>query len=356
MNKDSKLRETDFEILGAIRDPFGLSSDATAAPLGNGHINQTVLVSDGDRHLVAQKINTAVFKRPGDLVHNARLISDHLDKKGDALKVVRHLPGRDGYFLYGPGKDIRVLEYFPGSRSIEVLETSDQAELAAKSFAHFANQLSDFDQSRLHTVIPDFHSPELRWRQYRQALESDALGRAQTCSREIEIAEACKGLVEHWQGLMQELPARVAHNDCKINNMLVNSQSGEAMAIIDLDTCMPGPLLTDFGDLVRTCCSPETEDSIALDQVQARPDVYAALLRGYESGWEGRLTAAERASLFEGGLMMCFIIGLRFLTDYLAGDSYFAVSHSTHNLDRARNQFQLFQSLKSQRSALERLS
>jgi Ser/Thr protein kinase RdoA (MazF antagonist) len=347
--------QSEAAILSAIRIPFELSPAAVTAPLGNGHINQTILVTDGDRHLVAQKINTQVFNKPEDLVHNACLISEHLEEKGGPLKAARHLPGRDGRLLFGPDGDLRVLEYFPGSRSIEVLETSEQAELAAASFASFASQLADFDQSQLRIVIPGFHSPELRWQQFQEALKTDAVGRVQECAREIEIAEACKSLVAHWQKLMQGLPVRVTHNDCKINNMLVHSHSGKAMAIIDLDTCMPGPLLTDFGDLVRTCCSPEPEDSTRLDKVHARSEVYLSLLRGYESGWEGRLSSAERASLFEGGLMMCFIIGLRFLTDFLAGDSYFGVAHSTHNLDRARNQFQLFRSLQAQRSHLEQL-
>ena len=356
MNKTSAAGAVRSEILQAVREPFELGLKAAATPLGNGHINQTVLITDGRRHLVAQKINTAVFSRPADLVHNARLISVYLDGQAGPLRVVRHLPGRDGHFLYGPGEDIRVLEYFPGSRSIEVLETPEQAELAAESFARFARQLSNFDQSRLRTVIPDFHSPKLRWRQFQEALETDVRRRARECSREIKLVQGCGSQLEHWQALMQNLPVRVAHNDCKINNMLVSSDSGEAMAIIDLDTCMPGPVLTDFGDLVRTCCSPEAEDATALDRVYARPEVYSALLRGYESGWEGGLTAEERGALFEGGLMMCFIIGLRFLTDFLAGDGYFAVDYPNHNLDRARNQFQLFQSLEKQRSAIDPLS
>ena len=124
--------------------------------------------------------------------------------------------------------------------------------------------------------------------------------------------------------------------------------SGEVAAVIDLDTCMPGTVLTDFGDLVRTCCSPEAEDSTCLDRVTARPDVFHALVEGYEEGWRGKLTPGETDSLFHGGMMMCFIVGLRFLTDFLNGDRYFATGHPNHNLERARNQFRLFDSLRSQ--------
>ena len=146
---------------------------------------------------------------------------------------------------------------------------------------------------------------------------------------------------------MNKLPVRVCHNDCKINNLLFHKESGAVAAIIDLDTCMPGPVLTDFGDLVRTCCSPEAEDSTRLENVVARPEVFRALTEGYMDGWRGEITRAEIDSLVQGGMMMCFIIGLRFLTDFLDGDRYFAIAHPGHNLERARNQLRLFDSLRT---------
>jgi hypothetical protein len=343
------------DILESIRTPFGLGPAATAEPLGNGHINQTLLVRDGSHHLVAQRINTSVFPEPRALVHNARLIEAHLSAAAcDRLRVVRHLQGRDGNFLFGSEEDIRVLEYIPGSRSIEVLENTGQAEVAARSFARFSRSLSDFDPAQLEIVIPDFHSPELRWKQYSDALASDRVGRAATCQEDLEFVLRHERLPGHWQRLIGELPVRTCHNDCKINNLLVDQVSGEALAIIDLDTCMPGALLTDFGDLVRTCCSPEAEDSTRLDAVRARPEVYGALARGYTRAWDDAITRPERDSLLEGGMMMCFVVGLRFLTDYLDGDRYFTVSRPAHNLERARNQFRLFQSLLEQRGSLEK--
>ena len=343
-------------ILEAIREPFGLTSSASVTPLGNGHINVTVLVSDGERRLVAQKINTAVFTDPALLVHNARLVERHVSAKPGSLRVVRHIPGRDGGYLYGTDGDVRVLEYIHGSLSPEVLENTLQAERAAHSFARFSRMLSDFDSARLKTVIPDFHSPALRKRQFRDALAADRCGRADDCLAEIDLVLETSDELGDWQRLMDELPARVCHNDCKINNLLVCRDSGLPLAVIDLDTCMPGPVLADFGDLVRTCCSPEPEDSTRLDAVRARPDVYEALVSGYLDGWSGVITQAERSALLSGGLMMCFVVALRFLTDYLDGDRYFAVSRPGHNLQRARNQFTLYRSLVSQRSALERLA
>ena len=344
------------DILEAIREPYGLGEAATVSHLGNGHINTTVLVHDGKRHLVAQKINTSVFPSPGALVKNARAIYDHLAGKEEMLQLARHVPGQNGRFLHGRDGDVRVLEYFPNSSSIEVLQNSEQARLAALNFARFSRLLADFDHQRLEIVIPDFHSPVLRYRQFDAALATDAAARAAVCAREIKFACGQEGRVREWQGLLDTLPVRVCHNDCKINNMLVHSDSGKALAIIDLDTCMPGCLMTDFGDLVRTCCSPEAEDSRDLERVVARPEVYAALMQGYLAGHDGKLSVVERESLMPGALMMCFVVGLRFLTDFLSGDGYFSVDFPDHNLVRARNQFRLYQSLEMQRSTLETFS
>lgn len=352
MGKPERLQPAG--ILEAIRGPYGLGDGACAETLGNGHINQTVLVRCGPRRLVAQRINTRVFPEPGALVHNARLIEDHLEGKPGSLRVVRHLPGADGQYLHGPGGDVRVLEYVAHSRSIEVLESAAQGRRAARAFARFSGQLAHFDHGRMKTIIPDFHSPALRWRQFRAALEDDRVGRANACMAEIDFALEMESVVRDWQELMDGLPLRVCHNDCKINNLLVHQQSGEALAVIDLDTCMPGVVLPDFGDLVRTCCSPEPEDSTRLDYVRARPDVCRELLAGYLEGWRGDLTPSERQALPEAGPMMSFILGLRMLTDHLDGDRYFAIARPGHNLDRARNQFHLHRSLLEQRADLER--
>ena len=341
-------------ILGAIAGAFGLGPEATVSPLGNGHINETVLVEDGDHRFVAQRINTLVFPDPARLVRNACLIERHLERKRTSLRVVRHLPGDDGRYLFGPLGDVRVLEYIPATSSIEVLEHPAQGERAACAFASFSRMLSDFDAGRLETVIPDFHSPAVRWHEFQAALDANRAGRVQECADEIAFAAQSEHRVGEWQRLMDELPVRVCHNDGKTKTLLVHRETAEPLAVIDLDTCMPGAVLADFGDLVRTCCSPEAEDSTRLEAVTARPEVYQALLRGYLAGWRGELSTNEGDALFSGGLMMSFIVGLRFLTDYLNGDRYFSVSRPRHNLERARSQFKLFSSLLGQVSELDK--
>jgi thiamine kinase-like enzyme len=339
-------------ILEAIRAPYRLSNNATASALGNGLINQTLLVRDAEKSLVAQRINTFVFQDPSALVHNARAIVSHLEQKEQAPGVVRHLPGHDGSYLHGEAKDIRVLEYIHDSRSIEVVESPDQARKLAFTFASFSRSLSDFDHAELATVIPNFHNPTMRFSLFLEAVQSATVARTSACCGEIEFASKTQHLLAEWQSLVDSLPIRVCHNDCKINNILVSRKSGKTLAVIDLDTCMQGSLITDFGDLVRTCCSPEAEDSTALEQVIARPDVFGALVEGYLGGLDGVIEAQEKASLIPGALMICFIQGIRFLTDFLNGDSYFGADYPLHNLDRARNQFQLFRSIQAQEPQL----
>lgn len=343
------------DILDAVRDPYRLGPTATTTPLGNGHINRTFQVKDKERCLVVQQINTAVFPEPHVLVNNANEVATHLQSAGSPVRVARHLPDNEGRYLHGAGQDIRVLEFIPGSRSIEVIESPAQAKLAAQAFAAFSRGLSDLDVTRLKTVIPDFHSPRTRFRQFQQALQSDGAGRVRECRPEIERALGFEPRTRRWQVLADSLPLRICHNDCKINNVLFDGEGASTLAVIDLDTCMPGRLMTDFGDLVRSCASPEAEDSTRLGRVTARPGIVAALLDGYLEGMGESLTVTERDSLLPGAMMVCFIQGLRFLTDFIAGDTYFGAAHPQHNLERARNQFQLYDSLVNQQDKLAQL-
>ena len=341
------------DILEIVRTPYQLSGNATAAPLGNGHINQTVLVRDGNRSLVAQRINTIVFQNPGALVHNALTIESHLEHKEEAPGIIRHLPGKDGSYLHGPDRDVRVLEYINGSRSIEVLDSPVQARELAYSFARFSRALSDLDTGRLVSVIPDFHNPSMRYRHFLDALQIATAARTTACHSEVKFVCRTEPLLDEWHSLLKSLPVRICHNDCKISNILFSELDNKVLAVIDLDTTMPGSLITDFGDMVRTCCNPEVEDSRVLERVIVRPDVFEALTEGYKKGLKGIIQAQEISSLVSGALMVCFVQGVRFLTDFLEGDRYYQVDYSLHNLDRARNQFQLFRSLQAQESELK---
>ena len=153
--------------------------------------------------------------------------------------------------------------------------------------------------------------------------------------------------------LIKTLPVKVTHNDTKINNLLFSSNTHQAIAVIDLDTCMPGFLMHDFGDMVRTCCSNLPEDSTALDQMTIRLDIFSALAKGYISTLDKHISEIEKGSLLIGALLIPFMMAVRFLTDYIDGDNYFHIKHQEHNLERAKNQMQLFKLLSQQREQLD---
>jgi aminoglycoside phosphotransferase (APT) family kinase protein len=206
---------------------------------------------------------------------------------------------------------------------------------------------------RLHETIPDFHHTPKRFTALEQAIAADAAGRAALAKPEIEFARARKSIT----GILLDanLPERITHNDTKFNNVLLDDKTGEAVCVIDLDTVMPGLALYDFGDMVRTTTSPAAEDEKDLSQVTMQFPMFEALVRGYLESAGAFLTAAEREYLAFSGKVITFEIGIRFLADYLAGDTYFKVHREGHNLDRCRTQFRLVESIERQEEEMSRL-
>jgi Ser/Thr protein kinase RdoA (MazF antagonist) len=333
--------------------------DATVRLFGNGHINRTYLIENSAQKLILQQINTQIFPSPQQLVDNALRIEQHLEQKQSAglypLQILRQQARQDGRFLSGPAADLRALAFIDGGRSIEVVETAAQAFAAALTFGQFAAALADFPADDLHTVIPDFHNLAFRFRQLDEAAAGDNAGRRAGCQELLNYCLSQRSLVAELEQACATLPRRVCHNDTKINNMLYSDVEGRGIAAIDLDTCMPGYWLFDFGDMVRTCCSPEPEDSLNQAAVRIRPEIFTALAQGYLQGLAGIITAAERQSLWLGAKVMCLMIGIRFLADHLNGDTYFAVHRPNHNLQRAENQLRLYRDLLAQQDQLQPL-
>nr|WP_237732864.1 aminoglycoside phosphotransferase family protein [Shewanella schlegeliana] len=340
---------------------FGVNEgSAKISPLGNGHINHTFLVLSVDREFVLQKINTEVFKTPTALVNNAHKISQHLQGQVAAdeyrLQVVSPELTLDGELFVDLGEHgfWRAINYLPHSHSIDVVGCEADAEMAAKAFGHFSSALSGLDAELLEDVIPNFHHLPGRIELLTQAVEADSYGRLAECLQWVDFVMSQTELLQELAELEGKLPHRICHNDTKINNMLFDKRDMSSLAIIDLDTCMKGYLMYDFGDMVRTFCSPEEEDSIALDKVQVRESIFGAICKGYLSELGSVLSDAERKSLWLGARVICLMIGVRFLTDHLNGDVYFQIHHAGHNLERAANQFTLYQSLLSQQEVLSK--
>ena len=340
---------------------FGiLGAEVSVSPLGNGHINETFLVRWNTGELVLQKINTDVFKIPNALVKNAHKIAVHLSQKYVnglyQLQIVEPLLTKDKQLALDLGEEgfWRAIKYLPHSHSIEVVSCEEEAFAAAKAFGHFSFALSDFDATELEDVIPQFHHLPGRIAQLKKAIADDKLQRLQGCKTWVDLVFSQQSLLQELANTSINLPLRTCHNDTKINNMLYDKRDMSCMAIIDLDTCMKGHLMYDFGDMVRTFTSPEEEDSKVLDNVYVREPIFAAICHCYLSELGPVLSEDEKQSLWLGARVICLMIGVRFLTDHLNGDAYFHIHHENHNLERAANQFTLYQSLLAQEQVLTR--
>jgi len=241
-------------------------------------------------------------------------------------------------------------------QSFESVHSPAQAQEAGKAFGTFQSMVSDLPGKRLHETIPNFHNTRMRFTALEEAIAEDRCNRARTAQAEIGFALK----QEPWIGTLLdahargEIPERITHNDTKFNNVMMDWETGQAMCVVDLDTVMPGLVLYDFGDMVRTTTSPTLEDETDLGKVEMQMPMFEALARGYLSAAGSFLTPAEKSQLAFSGKLIAFTIGIRFLTDYLVGDTYFRVHRPGHNLDRCRTQFKLVESIARQEDAMRR--
>jgi Ser/Thr protein kinase RdoA (MazF antagonist) len=336
----------------------------SAEPFGHGHINDTYRVTVGHgepRHrYILQRLNHVVFQNPAAVMENIRRVTAHLGQKiagqpDAARRVLTLVPALDGQPFYrdAAGNWWRMFPFIEGTRAVEVVASPAQAFAAAQAFGQFQKLLADLPAPRLHDTIPDFHHTPKRFAALEKAVAADACNRAAQAKPEIEFARrhqaVCHDLLD------AQLPERVTHNDTKINNVLLDEATGEGVCVIDLDTVMPGLALYDFGDMVRSMTNPAAEGERDLAKVEMQFPVFEALLRGYLSSAAEFLTPAEKSFLPVAGQVITFELGLRFLADFLAGDAYFKVSREGENLDRCRVQFKLFESIRRQESAMNRL-
>ena len=333
-------------------------------PYGSGHINDTycaIFEQGASRaRYIIQRINHLIFKNPVALMENIQRVTSHIGKKCAGLadadrRVLTLVPAHDGksYHRDADGNYWRVYLFIERAKTYDAVETTGQAFQAASSFGAFQKHLADLAAPRLHDTIPDFHHTPKRFAAFEKAVESDAASRAALAKSEIEFAFRNKPAASLL--LDAQLPERVTHNDTKLNNVMLDDASGEGICVIDLDTVMPGLALYDFGDMVRTTTSPTKEDERDLSRVGMQFPMFEALARGYLSTAAGFLTPAEKTLLPVAGKVITFEIGLRFLTDFLSGDTYFKVHREGHNLDRCRTQFKLVESIEQQSEAISRL-
>lgn len=313
---------------------------------GCGHINRTYLVkTDAGRRYIFQRINSLVFPDIKGLMENIAAVTGFLAARVEEPRgSLRLVPALDGAWVWvdGEGESWRVYDFIEDSLCLQQPERPEDLYESAVAFGCFQNQLSDFPADTLHETIKDFHNTPDRYRKFHLALEADALGRAAGVREEIDFALKREAAAGALQALREDgsLPLRVTHNDTKLNNVMLDAKTRKALCVIDLDTVMPGLAAYDFGDSIRFGAATAAEDEKNLDKMGLDMSLYETYARGYLHSCRS-LTALEKETLPLGAKLMTLECGLRFLTDYLEGDRYFAIARPEHNLDRARTQFRL---------------
>ena len=349
----------------SIAEHFQIQGEfLSAEPYGSGHINDTycgIYNQGGARvRFIHQRINHNVFKNPVALMDNVQRVTTHLRTKlggqyDIGRKMLTLIPTRDGrpYYRDAAGNYWRTYIFIERARTYDAVESPQQAFEAAKAFGRFQQLLADLPAPRLHETIPDFHHTPKRFETLVKAIEADSVNRAGRACAEISFAMKHADITTVL--LNAGLPERITHNDTKFNNVMLDDATGEGICVIDLDTTMPGLALYDFGDQVRTTTSPAKEDERDLTKMQLQMPMFEALVRGYLT-WAGAfLTKAEKNRLAFGGKLITFEVGIRFLTDFLRGDTYFKVHREGHNLDRCRTQFKLVESIEQQEGQMNRV-
>ena len=334
-------------------------------PYGAGHINDTFLVrsNEGEAYLL-QRINHQVYADVTGMMDNIRRVTEHLRHKlesypDNTLTTLQIIPTHDGALFYQDDTSSywRMITFIRDGVSYEVAPSPALAQEAGRAFGQFQALLSDLPGPPLHEVIPQFHHMDHRLHQFEQALTADPVHRVAHVDDEIQFVRQRAKKMLAWYQLIAtgQLPLRVTHNDTKLNNVLLDPTTHRVRCVVDLDTVMPGSVLYDFGDAIRTTANTAVEDEPNLDRVQFSLPYYEAFTRGYLSQALSFLTDAERIHLPFSAQYMTFIMGLRMLTDYLSGDVYYKIHHPEHNLQRARAQFQLVLRMEEQYEEMVRV-
>jgi len=341
-----------------------------AKPFGNGHINETFLASFNQAgfktEYIIRKINKYVFKNPEIVVANSVNVINHITNKlketgvSDISNHVMELIETKNYKYYYIDEHDEywcVVIFIKDAYTVEYVETPEQAYQAAKAFGRFQKYLIDADIKEYKDSIPNFHNLESRLSSFDIAVEENPVGRVEDARKEIELANSFRVLSEKITSLIEqnELPIRITHNDTKINNVMLNKETNEGQCVIDLDTVMPGTVLYDFGDMVRTSTSPVEEDEKDVSKVTMRIEIFEALSKGYLEELAEFLTEVEISNLIYGAKVIVYEQAIRFLTDYIMNDVYYALSYPEHNLVRARTQFALLESIEKQSEEMEKI-
>lgn len=347
MQRPNEALLKNFKFEGELKD-IGLNT--------SGHINGTYVLeyekADGKRvRYILQRINTSVFTRPAELMENIDKVTKYIrdiavregkDPARSTLSIVETVNGK----LYAVDEDgdfWRAYDFIEGCVAYEKVEKPQDFYKAGEALGVFQKMLADYPSEQLVETILNFHNTPSRYEDFRKAVYTNASGRAGSVKEEIAFFDARKdfyGIVTDGIG-EGRIPLRVTHNDTKLSNVLIDSETEEVVCLIDMDTVMPGSALYDFGDSIRYGASTAAEDEPDIDKVHFSIDLYREYTNGYLSEMKDKLTSDEISLLPESAILMTLECGMRFLGDYIDGDIYFSIHRPDHNLDRARNHIKL---------------
>jgi len=311
-------------------------------PFGHGHINSTFKVAtDAGCNYILQRVNKYVFKNPPQLMENASRVTNFIRAKGAvALHFIEEVGGTYCY-MDEEGEYWRCYEFVEGF-SMDAPETDEDFYQSALAFGQFQNQLSEFPADTLYETIPNFHNTPDRFRQLKETIAADPVGRLASAQPEVEFYLANEQMGSRLQAqlLAGELPLRVTHNDTKLNNVLLDNDTHKPLCVLDLDTVMPGLSAYDFGDSIRFGAATAAEDEQDASKMKLDIDLFRFFAKGFLEAAPS-LTDAEVKALPLGAFTMTLECGSRFLKDYLDGDKYFRIAYPEHNLVRCRTQMAL---------------
>jgi thiamine kinase-like enzyme len=341
--------------------------------LDKGHINDTYIVEGSKEKYILQRINHEIFKDVPGLINNILLVTKHIASKLDIrhkTQVSRQsendefliqklilFPTKEQKYYYKDDDENywRMYNFIEGA-SYNIIDKPVRAYKAGKAFGKFQEMLSDLPADLLTETIPNFHNMKTRYEAFKAIVNKDSVNRVNKVKTEIQFIEAHIGEMLGMQELIDngEIPLRITHNDTKVNNILFN-RNDDPVCIVDLDTVMPGSVLYDFGDAIRTAANTASEDEADLSLVKMNIELFEAYTKGYLDIARSFLNKAEIENLALSAKYITFIMGLRFMTDYIDGDNYYKIHYENQNLQRAKVQFKLVESMDKQFEEMKKI-
>jgi len=336
----------ELELREVISKYFKDISNCKIEEFGSGLINRTFFLQHDQGKFLLQKINHHVFKQPVELMQHIEVVSSHLISKKYPKSILTILTTLDKKSLVETkqGNFWRIFLFIENTISYNIPLSNKMVFDAAKAFGEFLFYLKDIPNEKIKDTIPDFHNTPLRFKQLNHAKEKDSSNRVNSVQGLLQKIDDYSFLIEKIDKLQSIIPSRIIHNDLKINNLLFQADK-TVQAVIDWDTIMKGNILYDFGDLVRTMACTENEESVNFDKVKINPEYLEQIVKGFSESTFSFLSEIEKENLLDGAKFIIYEQAIRFLTDYLNGDTYYNITYTNQNLNRTKNQLMLLDDL-----------